>query len=66
MWNPDIKRAKKRTGTETRLSRSLCLKSLVYRGTPDYHGLVFGLDKGESCQGMAYGNCRREHTLGNE
>ena len=54
MWNPDIKLAEKRTGTVTGYHRSLCLKSLVYRGTPDYHGLVFGLDKGDSCQGMAY------------
>ena len=54
MWNPDIKLAEKRTGTLSGYRRSLCLKSLVYRGTPDYHGLVFGLDKGDSCQGMAY------------
>ena len=54
MWNPDFKLAEKRTGTVTGYHRSLCLKSLVYRGTPDYHGLVFGLDKGDSCQGMAY------------
>ena len=49
MWNPDIKLSEKRTGTVTGYHRSLCLKSLVYRGTPDYHGLVFGLDKGDSC-----------------
>ena len=54
MWNPDIKLSEKRTGTVTGYHRSLCLKSLVYRGTPDYHGLVFGLDKGDSCQGMPY------------
>ena len=54
MWNPDIKLSEQRTGTVTGYRRSLCLKSLVYRGTPDYHGLVFGLDKGDSCQGMAY------------
>ena len=54
MWNPDIKLTEKRTGTVTGYRRSLCLKSFVYRGTPDYHGLVFGLDKGDSCQGMAY------------
>jgi len=54
MWNPDFKLVEKRTGTVTGYQRSLCLKSMVYRGTPDYHGLVFGLDKGNSCQGMAY------------
>ena len=54
MWNPDFKLAEKRTGIVIGYHRSLCLKSMVYRGTPDYHGLVFGLDKGDSCQGMAY------------
>ena len=32
MWNPDFKMAEKRTGTVTGYHRSLCLKSLVYRG----------------------------------
>ena len=54
MWNPDFILAEKRTGTVTGHHRRLCLKSIVYRGTPDYHGLVFGLDKGDSCQGMVY------------
>ena len=54
MWNPDFKLAEKRTGIVSGYNRSLCLKSMVYRGTPDYHGLVFGLDKGDRCQGMAY------------
>ena len=54
MWNPDFKLADKRTGIVSGYHRRLCLKSIVYRGTPDYHGLVFGLDKGDSCQGMAY------------
>ncbi|MBS1256409.1 MAG: Glutathione-specific gamma-glutamylcyclotransferase [Deltaproteobacteria bacterium] len=54
MWNPDFKLADKRTGIVSGYHRRLCLKSIVYRGTPDYHGLVFGLDKGGSCQGMAY------------
>ena len=54
MWNPDFKLVEKRTGYLKGYHRSLCLKSLVYRGTSDYHGLVFGLDKGDSCQGMAY------------
>jgi len=54
MWNPDFKLTEKRTGILKGYHRSLCLKSYVYRGTPDYYGLVFGLDKGDSCQGMAY------------
>ena len=54
MWNPDFKLAEKITGTVKGYRRSLCLKSIVYRGTCDFYGLVFGLDKGVSCQGMAY------------
>ena len=54
MWNPDFILAEKRTGTVTGYNRRLCLKSIVYRGTSDYHGLVFGLDKGDSCKGMVY------------
>ena len=54
MWNPDFKLAEKITGTVKGYRRSLCLKSMVYRGTRDFYGLVFGLDKGVSCQGMAY------------
>tara|TARA_B100000686_G_C16540127_1_gene836987 strand:+ start:37 stop:693 length:657 start_codon:yes stop_codon:yes gene_type:complete len=54
MWNPDFKLAEKITGIVKGYRRSLCLKSMVYRGTRDFYGLVFGLDKGVSCQGMAY------------
>jgi len=54
MWNPDFILEEKRTGTISGYQRRLCLKSIVYRGTSDYHGLVFGLDKGDCCQGMVY------------
>jgi cation transport protein ChaC len=54
MWNPDFKFTEKLTGQVSGYHRRLCLKSTVYRGTPDCHGLVFGLDQGDSCQGMAF------------
>ena len=54
MWNPDFKYVEKITGEIAGLHRSLCLKSTVYRGSSDYHGMVFGLDKGYSCQGIAF------------
>jgi len=54
MWNPDFKFSEKITGVVSAYHRRLCLKSIVYRGTPDYPGLVFGLDQGGSCQGMAF------------
>ncbi len=34
--------------------RSLCVLSHKYRGTPDCLGLVFGLDKGGHCHGVAF------------
>ncbi len=54
MWNPDFKYVKKISGEILGYKRSLCLKSTVYRGSSDYHGIVFGLDKGDFCQGMAF------------
>tara|TARA_B100000945_G_scaffold314302_1_gene311713 strand:- start:430 stop:1071 length:642 start_codon:yes stop_codon:yes gene_type:complete len=54
MWNPDLKLAEKRNGYLKGYHRSLCLKSIVYRGSPEYHGLVFGLDYGNSCEGIVY------------
>jgi len=54
MWNPDFIVEEKLSGEVKGFHRRLCLKSIVYRGTPDYHGLVFGLDQGATCQGMAF------------
>ena len=54
LWNPDFKISETRVGEVSGYHRRLCLKSIVYRGTPDYHGLVFGLDQGDSCQGITY------------
>jgi glutathione-specific gamma-glutamylcyclotransferase len=34
--------------------RSLCVLSHIYRGTPDCLGLVFGLDEGGYCDGVAF------------
>ena len=54
MWNPDFESQETISGEVKGYDRKLCLKSMVYRGTPDYFGLVFGLDVGESCQGICF------------
>ena len=37
LWNPDFKISETRSGTVSGYHRRLCLKSIVYRGKPDYH-----------------------------
>ena len=54
MWNPDFNFSEKITGTVSGYHRRLCLKSTVYRGSPDNFGLVFGLELGGVCQGIVF------------
>ena len=54
MWNPEMPFAERRQALLHGYHRSFCLYSRDYRGTPERPGLVLGLDRGGSCQGIAY------------
>ena len=54
IWRPEFDYTERRDALLHGYHRSLCLWSRVNRGTPDKPGLVFGLDAGGSCRGVAY------------
>jgi len=54
VWRPEFDFLERRPARINGYHRALCLWSRVNRGTPERPGLVFGLDVGGSCRGMAY------------
>lgn len=54
MWAPGFEYATRHPGRLYGYRRALCLLSSVYRGTPQFPGLVFGLDAGGSCVGRVF------------
>jgi len=54
LWNPLFPFAEARPALLYGFHRRFCLWSVASRGTPDAPGLVLGLDRGGSCQGVAY------------
>jgi glutathione-specific gamma-glutamylcyclotransferase len=54
MWRPGFDYLERIPARLRGLHRALCVFSYVHRGTPEHPGLVFGLDRGGMCRGMAY------------
>lgn len=54
VWRPEFEFSEQRLALLHGYHRALCLWSRVNRGTPERPGLVFGLDAGGSCRGMAF------------
>lgn len=54
IWNPAFHFVEQRKGRIHGWRRSFCLETPMGRGSPDCTGLVLGLDKGGSCQGVAF------------
>ncbi|WP_026783845.1 gamma-glutamylcyclotransferase [Pleomorphomonas koreensis] len=54
MWNPGFPHVRAVPARMHGVRRALCIRSTHYRGTPERPGLVFGLDRGGSCHGVAF------------
>lgn len=54
MWKPGFDHVGAQPALLRGAHRSLCVYSWVHRGTQQKPGLVFGLDRGGACRGMAF------------
>ena len=60
IWKPGFAFAEQSPARLIGEHRSLCIYSMVHRGTYERPGLVLGLDRGGACQGVAFRVARRE------
>src|SRR5690349_2563312 len=60
IWKPGFEFVEQRPARLIGEHRSLCIYSMVHRGTPEKPGLVLGLDRGGACQGVAFRVARKQ------
>lgn len=63
IWNPGFAHIERRPARLIGWTRRLCVWSHIYRGTPEAPGLVFGLDAGGECVGVAYRVAAEERAM---
>jgi glutathione-specific gamma-glutamylcyclotransferase len=54
MWRPDFQYVQARRARLTGWHRRFCIVSRYYRGSAENPGLLLGLDRGGTCEGIAY------------
>lgn len=54
IWNPEFPYAEQSPALIRGYHRAFCIRSTMYRGTPESPGLVLGLDNGGACRGVAF------------
>jgi cation transport protein ChaC len=54
LWHPGFPHVEVRKARLFGYHRRFCIYSHRHRGTPEVPGLVFGLDRGGSCRGLAF------------
>ncbi|MDE3177392.1 MAG: gamma-glutamylcyclotransferase [Pseudomonadota bacterium] len=54
IWNPGFPYKSREPARLAGFRRAYCIRSQVYRGTPQAPGLVLGLETGGVCEGVAY------------
>ena len=54
IWNPGFPYKSREAARLAGYRRGYCIRSMIYRGTPQAPGLVLGLERGGECEGVAY------------
>ena len=65
IWNPGFAYQSREPVKLIGFHRRYCIRSTVYRGTPELPGLVLGLEAGGECEGVGYrvAGALRDETL---